>query len=152
MAELGVDDPSLEKELLEGFRTVSPYPDVRPALEALRKAGVRCAVLSNGTPSMLSAALAASGLGGLLGPVLSVESVGVYKPDPRVYALLEEASGLPRRRIAFASSNRWDVAGGASYGLSVVWVNRSGARPEPLPGEPMAVVRSLGDLPAILGA
>jgi 2-haloacid dehalogenase len=150
MAELGVDDPGLERDLLGGFRTVSPYSDVRPALESLRRAGVRCAVLSNGTPSMLEAALAASGLGPLLDPVLSVEAVGIYKPDPRVYALLERAAGLPRPRIAFVSANRWDVGGAASYGLSVVWVNRAGARPEPLPGEPMAEIQSLFRLPELL--
>jgi 2-haloacid dehalogenase len=99
---------------------------------------------------MLEAALAASGLEGLLAPVLSVEAAGVYKPDPRVYALLEEATGLPRRRIAFVSANRWDAAGAASYGLSVIWVNRAAARPEPLPGDPMAEVTSLDRLPEIL--
>ena len=139
-------------ELLDGFRTVAPYPDVRPTLEALRRDGVRCAVLSNGTPAMLSAALAASGLAGLLDPVLSVESVGIYKPDPRVYALLESATGLPRRRIAFVSSNRWDVAGASAYGLAVVWANRAGARDEPLPGKPLGEVSSLSQLPALQGA
>jgi 2-haloacid dehalogenase len=152
MAEVGVEDFPLERELLEGFRTVSPYADVRPTLEALRRAGVRCAVLSNGTPSMLEAALAASALTGLVDPVLSVEQVGIYKPDPRVYALLEASTGLPRREIAFVSSNRWDVAGASAYGLAVVWANRGGARPEPLPGEPMGEVRSLAELPALLGA
>ena len=152
MTELGVDDAGLERELLDGFRTVAPSPDVRPTLEALRRDGVRCAVLSNGTPAMLSAALAASGLAGLLDPVLSVESVGIYKPDPRVYALLESATGLPRRRIAFVSSNRWDVAGASAYGLAVVWANRAGARDEPLPGKPLGEVSSLSQLPALLGA
>jgi len=150
MEELGVDDRALERELMEGFRTVAPFPDVGPALEQLAKEGVRCAVLSNGTPELLDAALEASGLRGSLSPVLSVEAAGVYKPDPRVYALLEEASGLPRREIAFVSSNRWDAAGAASYGLGVFWLNRTGARPEPLPGEPLATLSSMGELPAAL--
>jgi len=150
MEELGVKDQALERELMESFRTVAPYPDVRPALEELGREGVRCAILSNGTPAMLEAALEASSLGGLIAPVLSVETAGVYKPDPRVYALLEEASGLPPHEIAFVSANRWDAAGAASYGLGVFWLNRTGARPEPLPGSLLATVASMGELPAAL--
>ncbi len=152
LASLGIADTALESELLLSYERVAAYPDVAESLARLVRAGIPCAILSNGTPAMLRSAVEANGLTPLLSRVLSVEQVGCYKPDPRVYALVAEATGASPAETVFVSSNAWDVAGAASFGLRTVWLNRSGAPREPLPGEPAAVVGSLGELAEMLGA
>jgi 2-haloacid dehalogenase len=150
LASLRIDDAALEAALLSSYARVAAYPDAAATLEALAGAGIDCGILSNGTPAMLETALAASGLKTAFTAVLSVESVGVYKPDPRVYAIGAAATGVPREETAFVSANAWDVAGAASFGLRVVWLNRDGAPREGLPGEPAAVASSLSEVPALL--
>jgi 2-haloacid dehalogenase len=145
-ATLGIADPGLEARLLSSYERVAPYPDAAAALSALARAGVTCGILSNGTPSMLGKALEASRLEAAFTHVLSVESVGRYKPDAGVYALAESATGVPRGDSVFVSANGWDVAGAATFGLRVVWLNRDGAPREGLPGDPVAVVRSLDEV------
>jgi 2-haloacid dehalogenase len=120
-------------------------------LEALKRAGRPAAILSNGSPEMLAAAVASAGIGDLVDHLLSVESVGVYKPHPRVYALAAERLGLPAERICFVSSNGWDAAGAAHFGFAAVWANRGGAPRERLPGPLAAEVSGLDALPALLG-
>ena len=93
----------------------------------------------------------AAGLAQLLDPVLSVEDAGVFKPSPEVYLLATRALVLPAGRIAFFSSNGWDMHGAASFGFASVWVNRAGLPPERLPGDPAAVVRDLSAVPDLLG-
>ncbi len=150
LAVHGIEDAALRADLLASYDRVAPYPDAAPALAALRAIGVDCAVLSNGTPAMLASAIAAAGLEGAFSAVLSVEEVGCFKPDPRVYALLESRTGVARDRVVFVSSNGWDVAGAASFGLRAVRVDRAGAPAERLPGEPWATIPTLADLPALL--
>jgi 2-haloacid dehalogenase len=130
--------------LLDAWLDVRPYPEVPAALAKLddHKLGV----LSNGSPDMLSAGLAAAGLDGALDAVISVEEVGIYKPHPSVYALAEQHFGLPADRILFVSSNPWDAAGAKSFGFAVAWVNRSGATPERLGAAPDLVVADLAEL------
>jgi 2-haloacid dehalogenase len=113
--------------------------------------GRRAAILSNGSPRMLEAAVASAGIGGLLEHVLSIEGAGVYKPDRRVYELASRRLGLAAERICFVSSNGWDAVGAASFGFKAVWANRIGAPRERLPAQPVAVVDSLAALPALLG-
>ena len=100
------------------------YPEVPAALDQLKARNMRTAILSNGTPKMLQAAVANSDLGNRLDEVLSVEAVKVYKPDPRVYQLALDSLQLPAEAIVFLSSNAWDAAGAAAFGLRVAWVNR----------------------------
>jgi 2-haloacid dehalogenase len=151
MAALGITDPGLRERLMSAFTTIDAYPDARQMLEALRRAGRPAAILSNGTPAMLAAAVAGAGLQPLLGHVLSVEEVGIFKPDRRVYDLACRRLGLPPERICFVSSNGWDAAGAAQFGFAVAWINRSGAPPERLPGAPAAEIDSLSALPGLLG-
>ena len=152
LAALAISDAELEGRLLGSYERVAAYPDAGAAVAALTRAGVGCGILSNGTPAMLASALGASGLGSAFAPVLSVEAVGVYKPDPRVYAMAASATGVPREETLFVSANGWDVAGASSFGLRVVWLNRDGAPREGLPGTPVAVAKSLSELPALVGA
>ncbi len=151
MAALDLADEGLVTRLMRAYEVLAPYPEVAEVLTRLRAAGLRTAVLSNGTPAMLTAATRNAGLEGLLDAVWSVEEVRLYKPDPAVYELATRGFGLAAREIAFLSANAWDAHGAASFGLRVVWVNRSGQPREPLPGDPVAEVRDLTGLLPLLG-
>lgn len=122
----GIADPALLADLARAYRRLDAHAEVPAMLAALRARGVARAILSNGTPAMLAEGVAAAGIADLLDDVLSVEAVGVFKPDPRVYALAVARFGLPAGRMAFMSSNPWDAFGARNAGFQVVWVNRSG--------------------------
>lgn len=123
-------DRSLRPQLLEAYLTLDAFPEARSALAALKTKGARLAILSNGTPRMLAAAVEAAKIAGQFDAVLSVESVRWYKPRPEVYALATGALGLQPSDIAFVSSNRWDVMGAVSFGFQAYWVNRAGVPDE----------------------
>ncbi|HXH03369.1 MAG TPA: haloacid dehalogenase type II [Candidatus Competibacteraceae bacterium] len=146
----GVADAALQHDLLAAYERLDAYPEVADTLRRLRAAGLPCAILSNGSPDLLAAAVAATGLAGLLDALLSVEAVGVYKPDPRVYRLAVERLGVEASAIAFQSSNGWDIAGAAAFGFQAVWINRAGQRRERLPAGPVAELTSLAGLPGLL--
>jgi 2-haloacid dehalogenase len=145
-----VDDPELTERLMDLYQTLQAYGDVAPCLEALRGAGLATAILSNGSPDMLEPAVASAGLTRLLDAVLSVEEVGIFKPDARVYQLAVDRLGLAPARICFVSTNAWDAAGAAFFGFRVAWLNRFGQRLERLPGDPAAVIESLDRLPGLV--
>lgn len=131
-------DVVLRGDLLAAYRRLDPYPEVPLALARLKDIGRGIAILSNGDPAMLADAVEAAGLGWLIPTVVSVEAAGVFKPSPRTYALALDALGLPPQRVLFVSSNRWDVAGAAAFGLPTAWVNRGGLPdeyPDLAPGE-----------------
>ncbi|HEX6080896.1 MAG TPA: haloacid dehalogenase type II [Methylomirabilota bacterium] len=111
--------------LMSAYLTLSPFPEVPAALRALR--GRPLAVLSNGSPRMLESAVRSSGLGAAFDHVLSVDTVGVYKPSPLVYDLAVRALNLPAGEVLFVSSNAWDVAGAGAYGFRTCWCNRANA-------------------------
>ncbi|MET7242546.1 haloacid dehalogenase type II [Methylobacterium sp. EM32] len=139
-------DRSVRGDLLAAYKTLDAYPEVPGTLEALRRAGLRTAILSNGDPAMLDAAVSAAGLGAHLDAVLSVDPAGTFKTAPAAYDLAPEALGVAREGIVFLSSNRWDIAGAAAYGFAPVWVNRTG-QPDEYPDlAPVRVIRSLDGL------
>lgn len=150
LAATGLVDAARRARLLDLYVTLEAYAEVPSVLAALKERGLVTAILSNGTPAMLAAAVEQAGIGPSLDHVLSVETVGVFKPDPRVYALAETALGLKGRQICFISSNGWDAYGASAYGFRVAWCNRAGQPEENLPGAPDAVIRSLAELPALL--
>ena len=125
-ARYNVSDKALLADLLQAYRRLDAYPDAVSVLTALRDRGVARGILSNGEPGMLSDAVRSAGIAELLDHVLSVEDVGVFKPDPRVYRLVTERFGLAAGDIGFVSSNPWDAFGAVSFGFQVYWVNRSG--------------------------
>jgi 2-haloacid dehalogenase len=149
---LAIEKSGLRDRLMNLYLTLEPFPEVPEVLRQLKTAGLRTAILSNGSPMMLDAAVRESGLSTLLDAVLSVESVGVYKPHPKVYQLAVDRLGIPAAAIAFQSSNAWDAYAASAFGMQVVWCNRYGQRPEPLPGKPDRMVRSLAELPALVAA
>lgn len=152
LASHGVGDDALRRRLLDLYDELQPYPEVRDVLARLRRAGMRCAILSNGSPDMLESAVTHAGLGGLLDAVYSVDEVGVFKPDPRVYALASEGLGLAPADICFQSSNAWDAHAAKVFGFRVVWCNRTRQPPERLPGAPDVEIADLTALPPLVGA
>jgi 2-haloacid dehalogenase len=149
---LAIEQPGLRDRLMGLYLTLEAFPEVPDVLARLKRANVRTAILSNGSPKMLDAAVNAAGLDALLDAVLSVEEVGVYKPHPKVYQLAVDRLGIPAAAIAFQSSNAWDAYAASAFGMQVVWCNRYGQRPERLPGAPDRIVKSLAELPRLVGA
>ncbi len=148
---LGLADAALRDRLMQAYLVLDPFPEVPEVLRRLKAAGLKTAILSNGTPQMLHAAVEKAQLGTLFDAVLSVEEVGTYKPHPRVYQLALDRLGLAASAIMFLSSNAWDAYAASAFGLHVAWCNRYGQRRERLPGEPDAEIKSLAELPALVG-
>ena len=149
---LGITTPGLHARLMDLYMTLSAFPDVPQTLRALRDAGFVTAILSNGTPPMLAAAVHGAGLDGLFDMVLSVDAVGVYKTDPRVYQYALDQLGVTAAQVSFQSCNAWDAFAASAFGMRVVWCNRYGQRRERLPGKPDHEVQSLSELPGLLRA
>jgi 2-haloacid dehalogenase len=147
---LGLADPQLHDRLMNLYRELDAFPEVPQVLGRLKAAGLTTAILSNGSPAMLGAAVQNAKIGPLLDAVLSVEEVGVYKPHPKIYQLAVDRLGVAPEAIAFLSSNAWDAYAASAFGLRVVWCNRYGQKPERLPGKPDFVITSLAELPALL--
>jgi len=133
------------RHLMDAYLSLACFPEVPAALERL--AGRPRAVLSNGSPTMLAAAVASSGLARYLDHVISVDAVRTYKPSPLVYALGPGALGIPAGELLFVSSNGWDAAGAKAFGYQVAWCNRTDAPEEELGVRPDVVVRTLDQLP-----
>ncbi|WP_431300620.1 haloacid dehalogenase type II [Tabrizicola sp. BL-A-41-H6] len=146
---LNVSDRALRGRLLALYDRLPAFPEVAQALATLKNRGFRLGTLSNGTPAMLAAALAANGLAHLFEAVISVEEVGVYKPSAQVYALVEQRMAVTRDKVLFVSSNGWDVAGAARFGFATVWVNRDAAPMDRLPHGPNHIIPDLARLSVI---
>lgn len=143
-------DAQLHERLMGLYRELSAYPEVQDVLGALKDAGQGTGILSNGSPEMLQAAVASAGIGRLLDHVLSVESVGVFKPSAKVYDLVGRAFGCEAGQVLFVSSNGWDAAAATGYGFRTVWVNRAGAPVERLPWRPRHILPDLSGLPDLV--
>ena len=133
----------LHAPLMALYDRLDAYPEVPAMLEALCAQGIGCAILSNGEPGMLAAAVRSAGIGDHLSAVLSVEDVGVFKPDARVYQLACERLSIRPGQALFVSSNGWDAAGAARFGFVTVWVNRAGAPVDRLPHHPHHILPDL---------
>jgi 2-haloacid dehalogenase len=139
-------DKALKRRLLDAYLTLDAFPDARAVLRELKRRGETTAILSNGSPKMLAAAVEAAKIGGDLDAVLSVDAIRIYKPRSEVYALATERFKLAPRDIVFASSNRWDVMGAGAFGFRTAWINRA-KLPEEYGPAPDAV---LADLSGVL--
>ena len=148
---VGVSDPALRQKLLDLYLQLDAYVEVKDVLTALKDAGLKTAILSNGSPDMLTSAVQNAGLDKLLDVSLSVEDVGIYKPDPSVYQMALDHFSITPQEVSFQSYNAWDAAGAATFGFRVVWVNRFDQAPERLPDQPDFEVKTLSELPGILG-
>src|SRR5262245_149104 len=150
-AALGVAlDDEARSRLLQAYRELAIFPEVRGALGALKASKIRLAILSNGAPAMLRAVVRHAGLGRLIGTVLSVDPRKIYKPAPTVYRLAVERLRVPKRAIGFVSSNCWDACGAKAFGFRTFWINRSGVPVDALGVTPDHILHSLAELPELL--
>jgi len=146
----GVSDKALRDDLLNAYLQLDCYPEVPEVLAELKNGGMRTAILSNGSPEMLDAAVKSAKLDELLDAVLSVDELGIFKPHPSVYQLAVDRLEVEARQVSFQSSNAWDAAAAATFGFRVAWVNRFGQAAERLPDQPDVQLRTLAELPAVV--
>jgi len=145
-----INDPDLRRNLMEAYLKLDCYPEVPEALSILKGRGFKLAILSNGTPAMLEAAVKNSGIENLIEENFSVEEVGIFKPDPRVYQIAVDGMNVKPEQIVFQSSNAWDASGASTFGFKVAWVNRFGQSEERLPERPDVEIKNLMKLPDLL--
>ncbi len=151
LAFYGIDDCALRDELMNLYLTLDAYDDAREALAALKAAGFTTGILSNGSPKMLDAAVTSARLAEYLDHVLSIEDIGIYKPDNRVYQMAVDAAGVASAsEICFVSANTWDAQAGAVFGFQVARINRFGLKDDNIPGRPKMLLNLLSELPGVL--
>jgi len=138
--------PDKRKQLMNAYLELKAWPDVLPALQALKRMGIRLAPLSNLTPAILDADIKSSGLEGVFDQVLSTDKIKTYKPDPRAYQMAIDAFKLKREEILFVPSSGWDAAGAKAFGYTTFWVNRMNLPAEKLGVTADAVGQNLTDL------
>ena len=140
--------PETRQELMESYLHLDTFPEVKPTLSKLSQ--YKLAILSNGSPKMLAAAVEHAGLKGIFADVISADEVKIYKSSPRVYGLVSKHLGVPKSAIAFVSSNFWDIAGAKSYGFFTCWVNRCNLAEDELGVRPDVTVQTLDRLSSVL--
>ena len=150
LSTLKIDRPALRARLMDLYLHLATYPEVPETLRRLHAAGMKLAILSNGTPAMLAAVVGSNGLERVLDAVLSVEEVGVFKPHPAVYRLASERLQIAPATICFLSSNAWDAYSAKASGLRALWCNRFGQAPERIPETPDGEIKNLSELPELL--
>jgi 2-haloacid dehalogenase len=149
LARFPTVDRTLKPQLMDAYRTLDAFADARTVLRALKDRGHATAILSNGSPAMLSAAVDAAKLGPDLDAVLSVDTVRMFKPRPEVYRLVTDHLGVAPADVMFVSSNRWDVMGARAVGFRAAWVNRAKMPDEYADLAPAKVLTDLGGLMAL---
>lgn len=142
-------DAALRQRLLDLYWELQCFAEVPQMLAALKAGGKTTAILSNGAPAMLDGAVQSAGIGAVLDDVLSVESVGVFKPHRRVYDLVGQRFGCKPSEVLFVSSNGWDAAAAAGYGFRTAWVNRANEPVDRLPWVPDTILPDLTTIPQI---
>ena len=139
-------DKNMKNDLLNLYKILSPYPEVKEVLECLKKKSFKLAILSNGTPSLLSELIKNSDLNNLFDDLFSVEEVKVYKPDSRVYELPVKKYNIKASEVTFLSANTWDVSGGGNFGYNSIWVNRNKSEFDILDYQPKNEINNLKQL------
>ena len=139
-------DKDMRKDLLNLYKVLSPYPEVKKVLQNLKKKNLKLAILSNGTPNLLNELVASNNLTSLFDDLFSVEEVGIFKPDPKVYGLPLKKYKAQAFEITFLSANTWDVSGGGNYGYNSIWVNRNKSEFDVLDYKPKNEISNLKQL------
>jgi len=140
----------MRSELLDLYKKLSPYPEVKKCLEGLKAKKIKIAILSNGTPELLKMLVESNNIQNYFDDIFSIESVGIYKPDERVYKMPIKKYGCKPENICFMSSNTWDVSGGGVFGYNAVWVNRLNKVFDKLSYKPKYVINNLEELLKII--
>ena len=152
LEKTGHATPDLRARLLQLYHELQAYPEVPDMLQRLKTAGLSTGILSNGSPDMLQGAVDSAGVSAVLDAVLSVESVGIFKPDARVYDLVGAHFGCRQDEVLFVSSNGWDAAAASGYGFETAWVNRANEPVDRLPWTPAHILKDLTGIPKLAGA
>ena len=139
-------DPSMRNELLDLYKILSTFPEVKEVLRNLKKKDYKLAILSNGTPALLNELVTSNNLDNIFDDIFSIEEVGIYKPDSKVYNLPVKKYQIKKDEVAFLSANTWDVSGGGNYGYSSIWVNRNNSIFDNLDYKPKLEIKNLKDL------
>lgn len=150
LAHYGRDQTDIKQRLMDAYLQLSAYPEVADTLQRLRDSGRKLAILSNGSPKMLNAAVSHAGLSKAFDASLSADELEIYKPDSRVYQLACDRLEVRADAICFVSSNGWDIHGSANFGFQAVWLNRFGLIDDALPGTPKAEIKRLDELLLLL--
>ncbi len=139
-------DSSLRNELLDLYKILSPFKEVPTVLKSLKEKDLKLAILSNGTPTLLNQLVKSNNLDNLFDDLFSIEEVGIYKPDSKVYDIPIRKYNIQNNEVAFLSANTWDVSGGGNYGYNSIWVNRNNNIFDKLDYSPKHQIKQLGDL------
>ena len=140
----------MRNELLNLYKELSPYPEVKECLEGLKSKKIKIAILSNGTPDLLKGLVESNNIQNYFDDILSIETVGIYKPDSKVYDMPIKKYDCKPENICFMSSNTWDVSGGGVFGFNAVWVNRFDKVFDKLSYKPKFVIKNLKELLKII--
>ena len=139
-------DSSMKNELLDLYKKLSPFKEVPEVLKLLKEKNFKLAILSNGTPSLLKELVKSNKLDNIFDDLFSIEEVGIYKPDSKVYDMPINKYQIKKEEIAFLSANTWDVSGGGNYGYNSIWVNRNNNIFDNLDYKPQNEIKNLSDL------
>ena len=143
-------DPSMKNDLLDLYKALSPYEEVQEVLKKLKEKNFKLAILSNGTPSLLDELVKSNNFENLFDDLFSIEQVGIYKPDSKVYDMPIKKYQIQKKDVVFLSANTWDVSGGGNYGYNSIWVNRNNNIFDNLDFVPKYQIKTLRDLLDIL--
>ena len=143
-------DPKMKKELLNLYKVLSPFKEVPKTLKTLKERNFKLAILSNGTPSLLNELVKSNNLNDLFNDLFSIEEVGIYKPDSKVYDMPIKKYKIEKNEVAFLSANTWDVSGGGNYGFNSIWVNRNNSIFDNLDYKPRNEIKNLNELTKLI--
>jgi 2-haloacid dehalogenase len=139
-------DPSMKDELLNLYKVLSPFKEVPEVLKELKEKNFKLAILSNGTPDLLNELVKSNNLDNVFDNLFSIEQVGIYKPDSKVYDMPINKYRIEKNEVAFLSANTWDVSGGGNYGFNAIWVNRNKNIFDNLDYKPNFEIKNLSEL------
>ncbi len=137
---------SMKAELLDLYKILSPYPEVKKTLKILKEKKYKLSILSNGTPALLSELVKNNNLENLINDIFSIEEVGIFKPSSKVYDIPIQKYKIKKEQVAFISANTWDVSGGGNYGYNSIWVNRNNNIFDNLDFIPKSEIKNLKEL------
>ena len=141
---------AMKNELLDLYKILSPYPEVKETLEKLKEKRYKLAILSNGTPALLNELVKSNGLQNLFDDIFSIEEVKIYKPSSKVYDMPVKKYSIKNEEVAFLSANTWDVSGGGNYGFTSIWVNRNKNIFDNLDYKPNSEIKDLSELLSLI--
>ena len=139
-------DPKMKDELLNLYKVLSPFQEVPETLKTLKAKNFKLAILSNGTPSLLNQLVNNNNLDNFFDDLFSIEEVGIYKPDSRVYDLPIKKYNIKKNEVVFLSANTWDISGAGNFGYQTVWVNRNNNIFDNLDYKPNKEIKNLSEL------